>query len=175
MIEEAFLDVWSSGEIWSILIKVLIGLAFSGIAGLCGTLIVRIITNCKESKIYKYATTLVEAAEQKYPNEGTKMGPQKMDYVMSQLVIRFPHIKDNRYLYNIVEQSVFKFNEKRQQQKQIEEFERKHGKGSYKLTEREIRKKQKEQKVEEKINTTTQISTSDQTTDTKKSSGLKSF
>ena len=56
------------------------------------------------------------------------MGPQKLDYVMSQLVIRFPKIRDNRYLYNIVEKTVFELNEEKQKQKLIQEFEAKYGK-----------------------------------------------
>ena len=59
------------------------------------------------------------------------MGSEKLDYVMSQLMIRFPKIKDNRYLYNIVEQAVFKLNDEKQKQKLIAEFEAKYGKGSY--------------------------------------------
>ena len=128
---DAFLELWNSGEVWSIVFKALISLILSGIATLLATSIVKIITKSKESRIYKYTDTLIEAAEQKFPNEGTKMGPQKMEYVMGQLAIRFPGIKDVRYLYNIAEQAVFKFNDKRQQQKQIQEFEAKFGKGSY--------------------------------------------
>ena len=96
---EAFTEVFTIGEIWSIVIKVLLTAAAGGIITLCGTLLSKVISKNKESKIYRYAKTLVEAAEQKFPNEGTKMGPQKMDYVMSQIVIRFPSVKDNRYLY----------------------------------------------------------------------------
>lgn len=128
---EAFTEIFTSGEIWSIVIKVLVTAAAGGIITLCGTLLSKVISRNKESKIYRYAKTLVEAAEQKFPNEGTKMGPQKMDYVMSQIVIRFPGVKDNRYLYNIVEQAVYKLNEEKQKQKLIEEFEAKYGEGSY--------------------------------------------
>lgn len=100
---EAFIDMFTSGEIWSIVIKSLFTAAAGSIIAVCGAALGKFISNNKESKVYKYAKTLVDAAEQKFPNEGKKMGPQKMDYVMSQIVIRFPSIKDNRYLYNIVE------------------------------------------------------------------------
>ena len=128
---ESFVNMTNSGEIWVYVFRVLLGLVLSGVATLIGTLIATIISKHKESKIYKYASTLVDAAEQKYPNEGTKMGPQKLDYVMGQLMIKFPKIRDNRYLYNIVEQAVFKLNDDRQKQKLIEEFESRHGVGSY--------------------------------------------
>jgi hypothetical protein len=55
------------------------------------------------------------------------MGPQKLDYVMSQLVIKFPKIKDSQYFYNIVEQAVFKLNEKRNADKAALEFYKKFG------------------------------------------------
>lgn len=128
---ETLTEIFTSGEIWSIIIKALLTAAAGGIIALCGTLLGKIISKNKESRIYKYARTLVDAAEQKYPNEGTKMGPQKMSYVMDQIVIRFPGVKDNRYLYNIVEQAVYKLNEEKQRQKAIEEFEKKYGEGSY--------------------------------------------
>lgn len=128
---ETILEMYQSGQLWEILIKVILTAAASGLVALCGTLISNIISKNKESKIYKYASTLVEAAEQKFPNEGTKMGPQKMDYVMSQIVIRFPSVKDNRYLYNIVESAVYKLNEDKQKEKAIKEFEDKYGQGSF--------------------------------------------
>ena len=128
---ETISEMYSSGQLWEIIIKVLLTAAASGVVALCGTLISNIIAKNKESKIYKYASTLVEAAEQKFPNEGTKMGPQKMDYVMSQIVIRFPSVKDNRYLYNIVEAAVYKLNDEKQKEKAIKEFEEKYGEGSF--------------------------------------------
>lgn len=116
-----------SGDIWAVVIKVVLTAALGALATWLGTLIANLITKNKNSKIYKYAETLVDAAEQKFPNEGTKMGPQKLDYVMSQLVIKFPKIKDSQYLYNIVEQAVFKLNEKRNADKAALEFYKKFG------------------------------------------------
>ena len=128
---EAIKEIFTSGQIWAIVIKVLLTTAASGLVAICGTALGKMISKNKESKIYKYAETLVEAAEQKFPNEGTKMGPQKMEYVMSQIVIRFPSVRDNQYLYNIAEQAVYKLNEEKQKEKTIKEFEEKYGKGSY--------------------------------------------
>jgi hypothetical protein len=72
---ETLLDVFNSGEIWAIVIKALVGIILSGIVTLLGTIIIKIILKFKDSRLYKYANILVEAAEQKFPNEGTKMGP----------------------------------------------------------------------------------------------------
>ena len=181
---EAFIEVFTSGEIWPILIKVLLTAAAGGIITLCGTLLSKVISKNKESKIYRYAKTLVEAAEQKYPNEGTKMGPQKMDYVMSQIVIRFPGVKDNRYLYNIVEQAVYKLNEEKQKQKLIEEFEAKYGEGSYIEDVKDIENSSKQEEVKKEEETVQKSSEKESevavqrktTVEVKKSGGgLKSF
>ena len=95
---EGMVEVFTATDFWGIVIKVLVTAVLTGLVGLCATLIGKLIAKCKNSKIYKYAKTCVEAAEQKFPNEGTKMGPEKMQYVMDQLAIAFPKIKDNRFL-----------------------------------------------------------------------------
>lgn len=151
---EAIKEIFTSGQIWAIVIKVLLTTAASGLVAICGTALGKMISKNKESKIYKYAETLVEAAEQKFPNEGTKMGPQKMEYVMSQIVIRFPSVRDNQYLYNIAEQAVYKLNEEKQKEKAIKEFEDKYGEGSYVEIQEEnkketIKEEQPETKQEE--------------------------
>ena len=120
-------EFFTSGDIWSIIMKVLITALFSALLGLIGTLIGKIIANSKDSKIRKYAKTCVEAAEQKFPNQGKKMGPEKMQYVMDQLAIKFPKIKENTYLYNIAEAAVLQLNKDLQREKAIKEFEEKYG------------------------------------------------
>ena len=115
------------GVLWSVLLKILILSAVSLLTTLGGVLLSKLIIKHNNSRIYKYAKTLVEAAEQKFPNEGTKMGPQKQDYVMSQLAIKFPSIRDNQYLYNIVLQCVYELNQELQTQKLKVEFENKYG------------------------------------------------
>ena len=60
---EAFMYIMTSGEIWTIVIKVLISAILGGLATLIATLIAKVICKFKESRIYKYANTLVEAAE----------------------------------------------------------------------------------------------------------------
>ena len=99
---EIIKEFFASGDVWTIVIKVLLTAIFTGLLGLIGTLLGRIIARHKNSKIYKYADACVKAAEIKFPNEGTKMGPEKMQYVMDQMMIKFPKIRDNQYLYNMV-------------------------------------------------------------------------
>lgn len=83
-------EFFTGGDFWSILLKVLITTLLTAGIGYIGTLIGRIIAKSKNSRIYKYADTCVKAAEQKFPNEGKKMGPEKLQYVMDQMMIKFP-------------------------------------------------------------------------------------
>lgn len=124
-------------DIWFTIIKVLLTTVFSALLGLIGTLTGKIIANAKESKIRKYAKTCVEAAEQKFPNEGKKMGPEKMQYVMDQLAIKFPKIKENTYLYNIAEAAVFELNKEFKKEAAIKEFEDKYGEKPIAVLEKE--------------------------------------
>lgn len=125
---EALELFFQSGEFWPVLIKVLLTAALTGLVGLCTTLMGKMIAKSKTSKIREQAKIAVEAAEQKYPNEGTKMGPQKMAYVMDYLSITFPKIKSNQYLYNIAEAAVYELNKQKQEEESKKEFEEKYGK-----------------------------------------------
>ena len=127
MILDSFVEIFTSGDIWSIIIKVLMTAALSALLGLAGTAIGKMISKNKESRIHKYAKVCVEAAEIKFPNEGKKMGPEKMAYVMDQLAIKFPRIKESAYLYNIAESAVFELNREMQKEQAIKEFEEKYG------------------------------------------------
>lgn len=124
---ESIQQLLSSVDIWAVVIKVLVTALLSTCIGVVCTLLGKLIARCKNSKIRAYATVCVEAAEQKFPNEGTKMGPQKMEYVMDQLAIKFPKIKENTYLYNIAEAAVYQLNEDKRKQIAIKEFEEKYG------------------------------------------------
>lgn len=122
---DTILEIFTSGDIWAIILKVTLTALVGAITAWLCTLIAELLVKSKHSRLCKYAAILVDAAEQKYPNEGTQMGPQKLDYVMSQLVIKFPKIKDSQYLYNIVEQAVYKINEKRYAEKAALDFYKK--------------------------------------------------
>ena len=166
----------TSTDIWSIVIKSLLSLAITGLCGLVGTLIGKAISNHKTSKIYRYARTVVEAAEQKFPNEGRKMGPEKMQYVMDQLIIKFPSIGDNQYLYNIAEQAVYKLNQEKIREDKIKEFKDKYGEDPIGIetttTTTTVEEKVVEDNVEEVIEKPVTTTT---TTTTQKKKKLSSF
>lgn len=135
---EFITEFFTSGDFWEILIKVLATTLLSTGIGFIGTLIGRVVSKNKESKIYKYAKTCVAAAEMKFPNEGKKMGPEKMAYVMDQMAIKFPKIKESTYFYNIAEAAVLELNKKMKEEAAIKEFEEKYGEKPLAVPEEEI-------------------------------------
>lgn len=130
-------EIFTGSDIWVIIIKLLITTVLSAFLGLIGTLIGKIVVKNKRSKIYEYADKCVKAAEIKFPNEGKKMGPEKMAYVIDQLAIKFPKIKSNSYLYNIAEAAVYELNRKNQEAEAIREFEERYGEKPLALLEQE--------------------------------------
>ena len=156
---EGMVEVFTATDFWGIVIKVLVTAVLTGLVGLCATLIGKLIAKCKNSKIYKYAKTCVEAAEQKFPNEGTKMGPEKMQYVMDQLAIAFPKIKDNRFLYNVAEAAVYQLNEEKRQEAAILEFKEKYGEDPLAVSSTKTELvEEKPSKVEEEVKETSKAS-----------------
>ena len=89
------IEFLASTNFWAILLKALITALVTGLVGLVCTSLGKLIVKCKNSKLRHHAKIAVEAAESKFPNEGKKMGPEKMEYVMEYLAITFPKIKSN--------------------------------------------------------------------------------
>ena len=121
------LEFLASTDFWAIVIKCLItALLSAGIGALC-TLIGKLIIKCKNSKLVRHARIAVRAAEMKLPNEGKKMGPEKMAYVMDYLSVTFPKIKSNQYLYNIAEAAVYELNNQDVAEEAKQQFKDKYG------------------------------------------------
>ena len=124
---EAIKVFFQSGDFWAVLIKALITALLTGLIGLICTAIGKIIAKCKNSNLIRHARIAVRAAEQKFPNDGKKMGPEKMAYVMDYLAITFPKIKSNQYLYNIAEAAVYELNNKSIEEEAEQAFKDKYG------------------------------------------------
>lgn len=160
---EALELFFQSGEFWPVLIKVLLTAVLTGLVGLCTTLIGKIVAKNKSSKIMKQAEIAVRAAEQKFPNEGRKMGPEKMAYVMDYLAITFPKIKNNQYLYNIAEAAVYELNRQRQEEDDRKAFEEKYGELPSEVTKEKTSSSEEKEEVkqeEPKVETPHQTSNS---------------
>lgn len=69
-----------------------------------------------EAKLNAFIDKTVKAAEQLFPNVGTKTGKQKYDYVVQQVLAKYPKLENNAYLRNLIEGAVYAIS---QQEKNI--------------------------------------------------------
>lgn len=60
-----------------------------------------------ESKLNAFIDKTVKAAEQLFPNKGTKTGKIKFDYVVQQVLTKYPKLENNDYLKNLIEGAVY--------------------------------------------------------------------
>lgn len=74
-------------------------------------LFAKLKTKIKENRINTYISKVVRAAEQLYPNQGKKMGPEKYEYVVKQVLAKFPTLTNNEYLRSLIEGAVFSLTE----------------------------------------------------------------
>ena len=108
---------WSN--ILEIILKAVGSVAAATITGLATWLFTKLSKKIKDSRIQSFIKEAVKAAEQMYPNQGTKRGTEKYAYVVQQVIARFPELTDNDYLKALIEGAVFTLN------KQLEEAEEK--------------------------------------------------
>ena len=111
---------WSS--VLDIVLKAVGSIGASIIVTLAGILFAKLITKIKESRINSYIKEAVQAAEQLYPNQGTKTGTEKYKYVVTQVLNKFPELTDNEYLKSLIEGAVYTLSE---QVKQIAKEQKK--------------------------------------------------
>lgn len=89
------------------------------VGSLAGTLLITftsiIFTKLKnkigEDKLKNFISNAVKAAEQLYPNNGMKQGTVKYEYVMEQIHLKYPKLKDNTYLNTLIEAAVYEVSE----------------------------------------------------------------
>ncbi|WP_300924761.1 phage holin, LLH family [uncultured Clostridium sp.] len=111
---------------WSIvldyLLKIIGSIGATIITTLAGILFTKLSSKIKDSRISNYVKEVVKAAEQLYPNEGTKMGPEKYAYVVQEVIAKFPKLTNNAYLKSLIEGAVFALNNQLEEvtKKQIE-------------------------------------------------------
>ncbi len=111
---------WSS--VLDIVLKAVGSIGASIIVTLAGILFAKLRTKIKESRINSYIKEAVQAAEQLYPNQGTKTGTEKYKYVVTQVLNKFPELTDNEYLKSLIEGAVYTLSE---QVKQIAKEQKK--------------------------------------------------
>lgn len=100
---------------WSFILEC----ALKAVGSFAATLIVtfasilfaKLKTKIGEARLSAFIEKCVEAAEQLYPNVGTKMGPEKYQYVVDRVLERYPKLKNNAYLKALIEAAVYKLSE----------------------------------------------------------------
>ena len=100
---------------WSLILdyvlKILGSIGASIIITLSGILFAKLRSKIQDSKVANYVKEAVKAAEQLYPNTGKKMGKEKYQYVVTQVLNKFPNLTDNEYLKSLIEGAVYTLSE----------------------------------------------------------------
>lgn len=107
---------WSA--ILSIILKAVGSIGATIIITLATTLFTKLKNKLNEAKLYAFVKHSVQAAEQLYPNNGSKTGKQKYEYVVKQVLAKYPKMVENEYLKNLIEGAVYTVSE---QVKQIQD------------------------------------------------------
>lgn len=74
---------------------------------LASILFAKLKTKISESRLNTFIEKTVKAAEQLFPNMGTKTGTEKYKYVVEQVIAKFPKLENNDYLKNLIEGAVY--------------------------------------------------------------------
>ena len=68
-------------------------------------------TKISEARLNAFIDKTVKAAEQLFPNLGSKTGKEKYKYVVEQVLAKFPKLENNEYLKNLIEGAVYAVSE----------------------------------------------------------------
>lgn len=96
---------------WNTILTYILKIAGSALAALVTTfatiLFAKLKNKINEAVLNAYISKVVRAAEQLYPNEGQKTGPEKFQYVVNQVLEKFPKLTNNEYLRSLIEGAVY--------------------------------------------------------------------
>ena len=70
-------------------------------------LFTKLKTKIGEARVNNFIKQVVQAAEQLYPNNGQKMGAIKYEFVLEEVVKKFPKLKDSPQLKSLIEGAVY--------------------------------------------------------------------
>lgn len=114
---------------WSTILSYILKIAGSALAALITTfatiLFTKLKTKINNAILNAYIAKVVRAAEQLYPNEGQKTGPEKFQYVVDRVLERFPKLTNNEYLRSLIEGAVYSVSQEVKQIAKIEDKEEK--------------------------------------------------
>ena len=109
---------------WNIVLEYLLkglgSVAASLIIAFGSILFAKLKTKISEARLNAFIDKTVKAAEQLFPNLGSKTGKEKYKYVVEQVLAKFPKLENNEYLKNLIEGAVYAVSQQVKQAKQIE-------------------------------------------------------
>lgn len=77
-----------------------------------------------EGRLNFFIEKCVQAAEQLYPNLGQKTGKQKYEYVLGEVLKKYPKLAGNEHLKTLIEAAVYKVSEEVKQIAKTKEEEK---------------------------------------------------
>lgn len=92
-------------------LKILGSAAATLVITLGSILFAKLKTKIGEARVNAFIDKTVRAAEQMYPNLGQKTGKEKYEYVLNQVLAKFPNLINNEHLKNLIEGAVFAVSE----------------------------------------------------------------
>lgn len=96
---------------WSIIldygVKILGAVIASLIITFGSILFAKLKAKIQDKRVNMFITNAVRAAEQLYPNYGKKTGKEKYEYVLNEVLAKFPSMTDNPHLKTLIESAVY--------------------------------------------------------------------
>jgi len=96
---------------WSIILDYGVKIAGVVIATLITTfgsiLFAKLKAKIQDKRVDNFITNAVKAAEQLYPNLGKKTGKEKYEYVLNEVLAKFPNMTNNPHLKTLIEAAVY--------------------------------------------------------------------
>lgn len=96
---------------WAIILDYGVKILGAAIASLIITygsiLFAKLKAKLHDARVNMFITNAVKAAEQLYPNLGKKTGKEKYEYVLNEVLTKFPDMTDNKHLKTLIEAAVY--------------------------------------------------------------------
>lgn len=96
---------------WSLVLDYGVKILAAVIAGLITTygsiLFAKLKGKIQDARVNAFITNAVKAAEQLFPNMGKKTGKEKYEYVLNEVLTKFPKMTDNPHLKTLIEAAVY--------------------------------------------------------------------
>ena len=100
---------------WSIILDYGVKILGAVIAWLIITfgsiLFAKLKAKIQDKRVNMFTMNAVRAAEQLYPNFGKKTGKEKYEYVLNEVLTKFPSMTDNPHLKTLIESAVYAVSE----------------------------------------------------------------